>query len=88
MEASIQRGEFVEHAQFGGNLYGTSKKAIQDVAEANRVCVLDLEMQVCVLRVCVCLCVPVCACVSVCLCVCVCLCLTPPPVSFLASSCP
>lgn len=47
MEASIQRGEFVEHAQFGGNLYGTSKKAIQDVAEANRVCVLDLEMQGC-----------------------------------------
>ncbi|EGD78671.1 guanylate kinase [Salpingoeca rosetta] len=43
----IDEDEFVEHAQFGGNIYGTSRKAIQDVARSNRVCVLDLEMQGC-----------------------------------------
>jgi hypothetical protein len=29
MEKAIADGEFVESAQFGGNFYGTSKKAIQ-----------------------------------------------------------
>ena len=37
---------FIEHAQFGGNLYGTSIKAVEDVAEKGRICVLDIEMEV------------------------------------------
>lgn len=47
MREAIANGDFVEHAEFGGNIYGTSRKAIQDVARSNRVCVLDLEMQGC-----------------------------------------
>lgn len=37
---------FIEHAQFGGNHYGTSVKAVKDVAEKGRICVLDIEMEV------------------------------------------
>lgn len=40
------RKGFIEHAQFGGNLYGTSFKAVEDVAEKGRICVLDIEMEV------------------------------------------
>lgn len=43
----VDEGGFIEHAQFGGNYYGTSVKAVKDVAEKGRVCVLDIEMEVC-----------------------------------------
>ena len=42
----VENGHFVEHAQFGSNLYGTSVKAVKDVAEQGRVCILDIEMEV------------------------------------------
>lgn len=45
MQEEIEAGQFIEHAQFSGNLYGTSKKAVQDVLDQNKVCVLDLEEQ-------------------------------------------
>lgn len=45
----IKDGGFIEHAQFGGNYYGTSVKAVKDVAEKGRICVLDIEMEVCTL---------------------------------------
>lgn len=37
---------FIEHAQFGGNYYGTGVKAVKDIAEKGLVCVLDIEMEV------------------------------------------
>jgi len=36
---------FVEHATFGGNSYGTSVKAIEDIAAQGRTCILDIEME-------------------------------------------
>lgn len=45
MEKAIADGEFLESAQFSGNLYGTSKKAVQDVLAAKRICILDIEVQ-------------------------------------------
>lgn len=42
----VAQNGFLEHAQFGGNYYGTSVKAVRDVAEQGRVCVLDIEMEV------------------------------------------
>ncbi|KAH9223788.1 P-loop containing nucleoside triphosphate hydrolase protein [Leptodontidium sp. 2 PMI_412] len=44
-EAMIDKGGFVEHAKFGGNRYGTSKKMIGELTAGGRVCVLDIEME-------------------------------------------
>ena len=44
----VDEGGFIEHAKFGGNYYGTSVKAVKDVAEKGRICVLDIEMEVCI----------------------------------------
>jgi len=46
----VNAGGFIEHAKFGGNYYGTSVKAVKDVAEKGRICVLDIEMEVSFLR--------------------------------------
>jgi guanylate kinase len=45
----IDQNAFIEHAQFGSNHYGTSVQAVKDVAEKNRTCILDIEMEVCIL---------------------------------------
>ncbi|VDK69140.1 unnamed protein product [Onchocerca ochengi] len=41
----IENNEFLEHATFGGNMYGTSKKALEDVSKAGCICILDVELQ-------------------------------------------
>ncbi|MCJ1390111.1 hypothetical protein MMC18_009094 [Xylographa bjoerkii] len=41
----MDEGGFIEHAQFGGNYYGTSVKAVKDIAEKGRICILDIEME-------------------------------------------
>ncbi|SMQ55855.1 unnamed protein product [Zymoseptoria tritici ST99CH_3D7] len=41
----VKKNGFIEHAQFGSNLYGTSVQAVKDVAEKGRVCILDIEME-------------------------------------------
>ena len=45
-EDLISKDGFVEHAQFGGNRYGTSKKAIKEETKKGRVVLLDIEMEV------------------------------------------
>ncbi|XGW24745.1 hypothetical protein V3C99_006308 [Haemonchus contortus] len=45
MQRMIANGEFLEHATFGGNTYGTSKKAVNDVEQTGKICVLDIELQ-------------------------------------------
>ncbi|KAF1814594.1 guanylate kinase [Eremomyces bilateralis CBS 781.70] len=44
-DAMVANDEFVEHAVFGRNKYGTSKAAIEKIADAGRVCLLDIEME-------------------------------------------
>lgn len=44
-EALIARDGFIEHAEFGGNRYGTSKQTIRDQSGAGKVVVLDIEME-------------------------------------------
>ncbi|VDK38624.1 unnamed protein product [Gongylonema pulchrum] len=44
-EEMIKNGEFLEYATFGGNMYGTSKKAVEDVLTTGRICILDVELQ-------------------------------------------
>lgn len=45
----LDDGGFVEHAEFSGNLYGTSKLAIASIVELGKRCILDIEVQVCFL---------------------------------------
>lgn len=43
--SAIQRGEFIEHAEFSGNMYGTTIQAVKDVADAGKTCILDIDVQ-------------------------------------------
>ncbi|XP_028300646.1 guanylate kinase 1b isoform X1 [Gouania willdenowi] len=45
VQEGIDNGEFIESAEFSGNLYGTSKAAIQDVQAKNLICILDVDIQ-------------------------------------------
>ncbi|XP_077463658.1 guanylate kinase 1b isoform X1 [Stigmatopora argus] len=45
MQEGILRGDFIENAEFSGNLYGTSKAAIEDVQAKNLICILDVDIQ-------------------------------------------
>ncbi|XP_031635156.1 guanylate kinase isoform X2 [Contarinia nasturtii] len=45
MKAAIAKGEFLETAEFSGNMYGTSKQAVRNVQDAGKVCVLDIEIE-------------------------------------------
>ncbi|XP_002737679.1 guanylate kinase-like isoform X2 [Saccoglossus kowalevskii] len=45
MEEAVSRNEFIETAEYSGNLYGTSKKAVEDVLSKQKICILDIDMQ-------------------------------------------
>ncbi|ORZ05091.1 guanylate kinase [Absidia repens] len=45
MEREVAEGKFIESATFSGNMYGTSIKAVKDVVDAGKVCILDIDMQ-------------------------------------------
>lgn len=45
MQKQIEQGEFLETAIYSGNLYGTSKHAVEQVQQEGKVCILDIEMQ-------------------------------------------
>ena len=41
----VEKGEFIEHAEFAGNLYGTSYSAVESVLNRGQNVVLDIDMQ-------------------------------------------
>ncbi len=45
MQGMIGNGDFIENAEFSGNLYGTSKAAVKRVLESGRICILDIDVQ-------------------------------------------
>lgn len=42
---AIKNGEFIESAEFSGNIYGTSKKAVECVLSDGKICILDIDVQ-------------------------------------------
>lgn len=44
-EAGLARGEFLEHAEIHGNLYGTPKKSIEEALAAGKRVVVDIDSQ-------------------------------------------
>ena len=50
METSIANGEFLEHAHVHANIYGTSKAAVHAVTDMCQICILDIDIQVSVMR--------------------------------------
>ncbi len=44
-EAAIARGEFLEHAEIGGNLYGTPKAEIEREIAEGRLAIADIDVQ-------------------------------------------
>ncbi|KAF7260866.1 hypothetical protein EG68_02528 [Paragonimus skrjabini miyazakii] len=45
MLKDIAAGKFLEHAEFAGNLYGTSRAAVETVLATGKICILDVEME-------------------------------------------
>ena len=45
-ERMITDVEFIEHAQFSSNFYGTSFMTVQKVSDLKRRCILDIESEV------------------------------------------
>ncbi|MEQ2228244.1 guanylate kinase [Ilyodon furcidens] len=45
MQEGINNGEFIENAEFSGNMYGTSKAAVENVRAKNLICILDVDIQ-------------------------------------------
>ncbi|KAF8638942.1 hypothetical protein AX16_010416 [Volvariella volvacea WC 439] len=41
----IGEGAFIEHAEFSGNLYGTSSEAVRQVQQQGKRCILDIDAQ-------------------------------------------
>ncbi len=41
----IRQKRFIEHAEFSGNMYGTSIQAVKEVADKGKTCMLDIDMQ-------------------------------------------
>lgn len=51
----VKRDGFIEHAEFGGNMYGTSVQAVEDVKKGGKMCILDIDTQVRAVSRCPCL---------------------------------
>lgn len=41
----IKAGEFIEHVEFSGNLYGTSKRAIQETLKSGKLLILEVDIE-------------------------------------------
>ena len=44
IEDSVLKNMFLEHAHVHGNIYGTSKRAVDKILSKNRICLLDLDV--------------------------------------------
>jgi guanylate kinase len=47
MEKEVEAGKFIESAIIHGNMYGTSIRAVEAVAEQGKVCIMEIDVQGC-----------------------------------------
>lgn len=45
MNSMISNNEFIEHTEFSGNLYGTSKRAVQDALATGKLFILEVDIE-------------------------------------------
>ncbi|XRB01287.1 guanylate kinase [Pycnococcus provasolii] len=45
VQKAVDSGEFLEHANVHGNIYGTSKASVAKVTDSGRCCILDIDVQ-------------------------------------------
>jgi guanylate kinase len=45
MQTEIDQDQFLEHAHVHDNIYGTSVRAVRDVAAQGKCCILDIDVQ-------------------------------------------
>lgn len=45
MTLGISRGKFIEHAKVHNNLYGTSKETVETILRANKIPILDVDVE-------------------------------------------
>ncbi|GAA5943440.1 guanylate kinase [Sporobolomyces koalae] len=41
----VRKDGFIEHAEFSGNLYGSSVSSVNDVTKSGKMCILDIDTQ-------------------------------------------
>lgn len=44
-EKHIKTGDFLEHVEFSGNCYGTSKSYIESINKKGKICLLEVDIQ-------------------------------------------
>ena len=47
MEEDIRQNRFLEYGEYADNLYGTTYDAIREVNRSGKMCILDINPQVC-----------------------------------------
>ncbi|KAL2725771.1 guanylate kinase isoform X2 [Vespula maculifrons] len=45
LQKQIDNGEFLETTSYSGNLYGTSKLAVENVQRTGKICILEIEIE-------------------------------------------
>lgn len=45
MQKDVDEGKFIEHAHVHGNMYGTSREAVEAVRRKGQICILDIDVQ-------------------------------------------
>ncbi|KAF9209909.1 hypothetical protein BGZ59_009892 [Podila verticillata] len=45
MLKKIAQGDFLEHAIFSDNMYGTTKQTVQDIKDSGKICILDIDLR-------------------------------------------
>ncbi|KAI6656705.1 hypothetical protein LOD99_16009 [Oopsacas minuta] len=51
-QSEIKSNLFIEYTEYAGNLYGTSIKSVELVRKSGKICILDIDSEVCLFVYC------------------------------------